>query len=127
MADSIASDQQGDQPAVTTPTGAREELQKNVKQQIMLSIGLNFEEKGELIEKLPSLSEDQLKQLSAVFDEENKRKEQLLGEFFSKHPDLYPEFERFSKDHVTKIYHNVEEDEKTSEESRMQELLTTSF
>ena len=118
--------QQTDAPATPTPS-AREELEKNVKQLIMLSIGLKFEEKDDLIKKLPSLNEDQLKQLNSVFDQENKRKEEMLAEFFSQHPDLYPEFERFSKDHVSSIYRDVEEDEQTAEETKMQELLTTSF
>lgn len=93
----------------------------------MLSIGLKFEEKDQLIRRLPSLTDQQIQELHDVFNEETKRKQDMLTAFFNDHPELYPEFERFSKDHVSSIYRNVEEKEKGGEENRMQELLTATF
>ena len=109
------------------PPSGSQELVKQVQQLIMLSIGLKFEEKDALIKKLPSLNDSQLTQLRGVFEEENTRKEEMLSDFFSKNPELYPEFERFSKDHVNAIYRDVEDGEKPNEASRMEELLQTSF
>lgn len=105
----------------------RADLEVQVRQQVLLSISLNFEEKGDVIKKLPSLSEAQLNQLHQVFVNESKQKETLLGDFFAKNPELFPEFERFSQNHVNRIYHEVEEGEKAAEEQRKQELLQTSF
>jgi len=112
--------------ADTTPVEVKE-LMKVVKQQIMLSIGLSFEEKDKLIRKLPSLDDKKLAQLKAVFDEENKRKEEMLGDFFAKHPELYTEFERFSREHVDSIYDEVESGEEVAEEALIKKLLATSF
>lgn len=106
---------------------SRAELEKTVKQQIMLSIGLKFEEKDQLLNKLPSLSEDQLSQLKNVFDQEQQRKEQMLSDFFAKNPKLFPDFERFSQKHVGSIYHAVETEEKSAEDKRAEELLHMTF
>jgi len=102
---------------------SRESLEKTVKQQIMLSIGLDFEKKDALLKKLKSLSEDQLMKLKDVFDEENKRKEKLLTDFFAKNPQLYPDYERFSREHVNSIYAEVERDEKDHENARLEEII----
>lgn len=105
----------------------RADLEGQVRQQVLLSISLNFEEKGDLIKKLPTLSESQLNQLHQVFLNESQKKEEMLGDFFAKNPELFPEFERFSQNHVNRIYHEVEEGEKAAEEKRKEELLQTSF
>lgn len=105
----------------------RAELEKIVKQQILLSIGLKFEEKDELMKKIPSLNETQLSQLKKVFDDESQRKEQMLNEFFAKNPELFPEYEHFAQKHISSIYHGVEMEEKATEERRSQELLTMNF
>ena len=102
---------------------SRAELEKTLKQQIMLSIGLKFEEKDQLLSKLPSLSEDKLSQLNNVFDQEQQRKEKMLSDFFARNPKLFPDFERFSKKHVGAIYLAVENEEKVTEEKRAEELL----
>ncbi len=109
------------------PAPDRKTLEDNVRHQIMLSISLNFDEKGDLIKKLPSLSEPQLSQLNQVFLDESKKKEQMLSDFFAKNPALFPEFERFSQNHVNKIYHDVEEGEKTAEIKRSQDLLQVNY
>ena len=111
----------------SSSSSTRTELEKDVKQQIMLSIGLKFEEKDKLLSKLPSLSQDQLQQLKNVFDQESQRKEQMLGDFFAKNPKLFPDFERFSQKHVGSIYHAVENEEKSAEEKRAEELLHMTF
>lgn len=105
----------------------RAELEKIVKQQILLSIALPFEEKGDLVMKLPSLNESQLNQLKKVFDDETMKKEKLLTDFFEKNPSLFPEYQHFAQKHVNDIYHDVEEGEKGTEVERQQELLTISF
>ena len=105
----------------------RAELEKSVKQQILLSIALPFEKKGDLIKKLPSLNEHQLSQLKKVFDDENKKKEQLLTDFFDKNPQLFPEYQHFAQKHVNGIYHEVEEGEQSAEQRRQQELLTLTY
>ena len=106
---------------------ARTELEKTVKQQILLSIGLPFDEKGDLIKKLPSLNEAQLIQLKKVFDDESQRKEKLLTDFFDKNPQLFPEYQHFAQQHVNSIYHDVEEGEKNTEQKRQEELLTLQY
>jgi|CXWL01.1.fsa_nt_gi hypothetical protein len=105
----------------------RSELEKVVKQQILLSIALPFEEKGNLIMKLPSLNEKQLSQLKKVFDDESQRKEKLLTDFFEKNPSLFPEYQHFAQHHVNSIYHDVEKGEKDSETKRQEVLLTLTF
>lgn len=105
----------------------RKSLEENVRHRVMLSISLSFEEKGDLIKKLPSLSDAQLNQLNQVFLEESKKKEEMLSEFFAKNPELFPEFERFSQHHVNQIYHDVEEGEKAAEIKRTTELLQVNF
>lgn len=111
----------------STQTGTRTELERTVKQQIMLSIGLKFEEKDQLLNKLPSLSDEQLSQLKNVFDQEQQRKEKMLSDFFAKNPKLFPDFERFSQKHVGTIYHAVENEEKSAENKRAEELLHMTF
>lgn len=108
-------------------TSTRAELERTVKQQIMLSIGLKFEEKDQLLNKLPSLGEDKLSQLKNVFDQEQQRKEKMLGDFFAKNPKLFPDFERFAQKHVGSIYHAVENEEKSAEDKRAEELLHMTF
>jgi len=105
----------------------REELQKTVKQQILMSIGLEFEEKGKLIQKLPELSDDKLHQLKVVFEEEDKKKKEILNDLFTKKPELYDEFEKISRNRVNSIYHNVEVGELDREEQKMEELLATNY
>lgn len=109
------------------PPSSNQELIKEVKQLILLSIGLKFEEKGALIMKLQSFSEEKLNRLKQVFEEENQRKQELLGKFFQEHPELYADFERFSKQHVDSIYEEVEQSELGAEETRMKQLLATTF
>ncbi len=104
-----------------------EKLIKAVKQLILLSVGLKFEEKGKLITRLPELSQEKLMKLKQVFEDENHRKQELLTQFFTEHPELYADFERFSKEHVDNIYHDVEEGELGVEETKMEELLQASF
>lgn len=106
---------------------SREELQKTVKNQIMMSIGLEYEAKGKLIQKLPSLSDEQIQQLHEVFNEEVQRKEQILNDLFTKKPELYQEFEKFSRDHVNSIYREVEDGELTQENQKMEELLNANY
>ncbi|MDP2691788.1 MAG: hypothetical protein Q8O95_05300 [bacterium] len=113
--------------AATPQAPTREDLEKTVKQLIMLSIGLEFEEKDKLIRKLPSLTGEQLGQLKLAFDEENERKDQMLSDFFGKNPELFPEFERFSKDHVNSIFRNVEKGELVEEQQKMEKLLQSDF
>ena len=105
----------------------REELTQQLKHLITLSIGLKFEQKGELIGRLESLSDAQLQQLVQVFEQEKARKEQLLSDFFQKNPQLYQEFERFSQHHVDQIYREVEEGELSQEQQQMENLLQTTF
>jgi len=105
----------------------RADLEGQVRQMVLLSISLNFEEKGDLIKKLPSLTEPQLNQLHQVFLDESKKKEEVLGDFFAKNPELFPEFERFSQNHVNGIYREVEEGEKDGEVKRSEELLQVNF
>lgn len=109
------------------PPSSNQELIKEVKQLILLSIGLKFEEKGALIMKLQSFSEEKLNRLKQVFEEENQRKQELLGKFFQEHPELFADFERFSKQHVDSIYEEVEQSELGTEEERMKQLLATTF
>lgn len=109
------------------PAVSKAELEIQVRQQIMLSIGLKFEEKEKLLNKLPTLTEEQLNQLKKVFDDESQRKEQMLGDFFAKNPQLFPEFERFSQNHVNHIYQDVEEGEKSAEVKRSEELLQINY
>lgn len=122
-----ASEPEKSSSTKNSTSSARDELQKAIKHQIMMSIGLEYEEKGELIQKLPTLSETQLKQLKEVFEEEEKKKEEILQDLFTKNPELYPEFEKFSKDHVNSIYHDVENEELVQEEKRMEEILQVTF
>ena len=61
---------------------SRQELEQVVKQQIMLSIGLEFQQKDELIRKLPTLRDDQLQQLKALFEQEEDKKKEMLTRFF---------------------------------------------
>lgn len=105
----------------------RDDLMKQLQQLITLSIGLKFEEKDQLMGKLPALSDAQLQQLIQVFEQEKTRKEQLLSEFFSKNPQLYHQFERFSQEHVNEIYEKVEDEEQGQEQADMEALLQTSF
>ena len=49
---------------------SQQDLQETVKQQIMLSLGLERKEKETLISKLPSLTIEQLNQLKDIFNEE---------------------------------------------------------
>lgn len=116
-----------EQKATPAKDPVNQELIKAVKQLILLSIGLKFEEKGKLITKLPQLSEEKLMKLKQVFEDENKRKQELLTEFFTEHPELYADFERFSKEHVDTIYRDVEQGEAGVEEAKMEELLAVSF
>jgi hypothetical protein len=109
------------------PAVSKAELEIQVRQQIMLSIGLKFEEKEKLLKKLPTLAEEQLHQLTKVFNDESQRKEQMLGDFFAKNPQLFPDFERFSQNHVNHIYHDVEEGEKSAEVKRSEELLQINY
>jgi len=114
-------------PNQNTVASPRADLEGEVRQRVLLSISLNFEEKGDLIKKLPTLTEAQLNQLHLVFLEESKKKEELLGDFFAKNPELFPEFERFSQNHVNGIYHEVEQGEKAAEVKRSEELLQVNF
>lgn len=120
------ADASAQKPAIAEMS-ANTELIKAVKQLILLSVGLNFEEKGKLITRLPQLSEAKLVKLKQVFEDENTRKQELLTDFFSKNPDLYVDFERFSKEHVDTIYHDVEQGELGVEEAKMEELLTVDY
>ena len=108
-------------------SSTRADLENSVKQMIMFSIGLEFGEKDELIRKLQSLTEAQLRALEQVFEKEHQQKETLLADFFAKNPELLPEFERFSKNHVHSIYSGVEREEKKEEEQKIGELLQSSF
>ena len=113
--------------ATTKTAPTREQQEKLVKQLIMLSMGLKYEEKEKLLSNIKTYSDEQLQQLQAVFDEENKRKQDMLSTFFEEYPDLYPEFERFSKDHVSGIYREVESDELQEDEQKMNQLLATTY
>ncbi|MDP3975357.1 MAG: hypothetical protein Q8P95_00395 [bacterium] len=106
---------------------SRNDLEREIKQMAMLSIGLKVEEKDQLIRTLPGLSDEQLSQLKSVFEQENQRKEKILSDFFSKNPQLFPEFERLTSQQVNSIYLEAETEEKAREEQRMQALLQAEF
>jgi hypothetical protein len=127
MAEKTQKTDKGQGVQAPAKTQANEELIKAVKQLILLSISLKFEEKGKLITRLPELSEEKLLKLKKVFEDENARKQELLTEFFTEHPELYADFERFSKEHVDTIYRDVEQGELGVEETKMEELLQVSF
>jgi hypothetical protein len=119
--------QTSSQQQSSTKAVVNTELIKAVKQLILLSVGLKFEEKGKLITKLTEFSEEKLMKLKQVFEDENVRKQELLTDFFTKNPDLYADFERFSKEHVDTIYRDVEQGELGVEEAKMEELLTVNY
>lgn len=102
-------------------------LTQQVQQQIALSIGLSPEEKNRLLESLPKLSEAQMTQLQQIFREEQDRKEKLLSDFFEKNPNLFPIYDRMTKQQVHGMYTHVEQHEKQSEEQRLEVLLSSSF
>jgi len=110
-----------------TSNMSREDLQKTVKNQIMMSIGLEYEAKSVLIQKLPNLSDEQIQQLHEVFNEEVVRKEKILKDLFTKKPELYKEFEKFSHDHVNSIYRKVEDNEANQETQKLEELLQINY
>lgn len=113
--------------AKTVQKPASNQLQQQVKQAAMLSVGLSFEEKGKLVQKLPELNEEQLRKLLQLFEDEQAHKQKVLGQFFATHPQLYPEFERLSQQHVDTIYSEVEQDELAEEKAKMDQLLQVSY
>ncbi len=111
-----------DNPA-TAPTP----LLNQVKQLIMLSIGLKFAEKNELLGKLGTMNDEQLNELKGIFEAEKSRKDHIMKDFFAKHPELFPEYERLAQGRVNKIYSEVEAGEQEWVDSRMAELEQADF
>ncbi len=93
----------------------------------MLSIGLKFEEKNQLLGKVAAMSEEQLTELKGIFEAEKQRKDEIMQDFFSKNPELFPEYERLAQGRVNKIYSEVEAGEQEWVDSRMAELEQADF
>lgn len=104
-----------------------DDLKQLVTQQISLSLGMSIESKNDLLAETPSLTENQLKRLQEVFEEEDKKKDELLHAFFAKNPDTYYEYQRFANERVNDIYAHVEHKEIEGEKARLEEIAKTDF
>jgi hypothetical protein len=101
----------------------RVELIEQVADLIELSLSLTVEQKDWLQDRLPSLSGDQLEKLVDIFESENERKNDLLKNFFEKHPELYDRYNRDTRDTVSSAYRDIERQELVNEETIMNDLL----
>lgn len=91
------------------------------------SIGIPLSEKKKIGQKLPTLSNEKLERLISLFAEEEKRNHHLLEEFFRENPDLFQDYDRLTKNHVTSLFKDVEGKEKKRETQRMKEILESSL
>ena len=109
------------------PDAARQHspLLAQVERQINLSISLSLEQKGALQQKLSSLDTAQVAQLHQIFQEEEQLKNKALSDFFTQHPEMLEEFERFVQKKVFDAYLKIETAERPLEEQKMDAVLNT--
>lgn len=87
------------------------------------SLGVPLDEKKKLLQRLPELSSEKLKQLIALFAHEEERNQGLLHNFFQNHPELFSQYDHMSSNNVNAVFRSMEEKERKQELQRMREIL----
>lgn len=96
---------------------------ETVTDQILLSLALSDERRAQLLQLAPTLPKDKLQALKAIFDEEQKRKDELLKQALANDPKLVDEIDRFARENIAKMYKEVESKEHPLEEEQMEDIL----
>jgi hypothetical protein len=95
-----------------------------VQNLVLFSFSLTKEHKEELLRALPSLAEAKLTALKDVFEEEEKRKNEIIRGAVERNPKLAQKIEKIVKENVQTMYKEVEKGQETVEEKEMETLLT---
>ena len=101
----------------------RKSLIDQVATLIEMSIVLTAIQKDWLVLQLPSLGDEQLQKLVLAFEGESAKKDELIQNFFEKHPDLYDGYRRSTREVVTVAYAGIEKKAMNEEEQMMNDLL----
>lgn len=94
-----------------------------VRDLILFSFSLTPMRKKELVGMLPNLNDAQLNALKEVFEEEDRRKNEIIAQAVEQNPGLAPKIEAIIRDNTTQMYHEIEQHEKPLEESQMANIL----
>jgi hypothetical protein len=96
----------------------------DVQNLVLFSFSLSPERKDEVIRALPNLAEDKLNELKTLFEEEEKRKNEIIKDAVEKNPALAEKIEKIMREGVGNMYKEVEKSEEGVEEKEMESLLT---
>ncbi len=95
-----------------------------VQNLVLFSFSLSKEHKEQVLRALPSLPEAKLTELKGVFEEEEKRKNEIIKGAVERNPELAEKIEKIVKTSVRTMYKEVEKGQGTVEEKEMESLLT---
>lgn len=95
-----------------------------VQNLVLFSFSLPKEHKEQVLSALPSLPEGKLQALRDIFEEEEKRKNEIIRGAVERNPELAQKIEKIVKENVQTMYKEVEKGQETVEEKEMETLLT---
>ncbi|HEC20909.1 MAG TPA: hypothetical protein ENI70_00140 [Candidatus Peregrinibacteria bacterium] len=99
------------------------ELTQKVTDLINLSISLDEAKKKETLALIPRMNEEQLNALVQLFEEEQKRKDELLQKALEKNPGLIEKLDKFAHENISAMYQEIEEKEKPLAEKELDRLI----
>lgn len=95
----------------------------DVQNLVLFSFSLSPERKEEVSQILPNLAEDKLKALKKLFEDEEKKKNEIIKGAVEKNPELASKIEKIVKEGVGTMYQKVEKGEERVDEKEMESLL----
>ena len=98
-------------------------LVDDVQNLVLFSFSLSPERKEEILAALPNLGEDKLNALKELFEEEEKKKNEIIKGAVERNPELASKIEKIVKENVGMVYQEVEKGEGAIEEKEMESLL----